>query len=59
MKIIVIQEYGERGIRLLSMIYRTLMVRSGPIGELIFTDRGVSWLPIEIEFYQDLQSMTI
>ena len=59
MKIIVIQEYGERGIRLLSMICRTPMGRSGLIGELIFTFRGVSWLPIEIEFYQDLQSMTI
>ena len=54
-----IQESGERGIRLLSMIYRTLMGRSGLIGELILTDRGVSWWPIEIEFYQDLQSMTI
>ena len=59
MKIIVIQESGERGIHLLSMIYRTLMGRSGLIGELILTDRGVPWWPIEIEFYQDLQSMTI
>ena len=32
------------------------MVRSGLIGELIFTDRGVSWWPIDIEFYQDVSS---
>ena len=32
------------------------MGRSGLIGELIFTFRGVSWLPIEIEFYQDVSS---